>query len=100
MIEPPPTIHDSRFTDHRCRPRLLFEFPVVYATKGRGRWRWLPDDPQVVKEPIGVYVSRMRVTVNGEHRDLRDGLTVAELVDTLGLRARRIAVEINLDVLA
>jgi sulfur carrier protein len=42
----------------------------------------------------------MRVTLNGEPRDLRDGLTVAELVTDLGLRARRIAVEINLDILA
>jgi thiamine biosynthesis protein ThiS len=41
----------------------------------------------------------MQVTLNGEPRNLRDGLTVAELVDDLGLRARRIAVEINLDVL-
>jgi len=41
----------------------------------------------------------MRVTLNGEPRDLREGLTVAELVGDLGLRARRIAVEINLDVL-
>ena len=38
--------------------------------------------------------------MNGEPRDLRDGLTVAELVNELGLRVRRIAVEINLDVLA
>lgn len=42
----------------------------------------------------------MRVTLNGEPRDLRDGLTVAELVNELGLRVRRIAVEINLDILA
>jgi sulfur carrier protein len=42
----------------------------------------------------------MQVTLNGEPRQLRDGLTVAELVSDLGLRARRIAVEINLDVLA
>ena len=41
----------------------------------------------------------MRVTVNGEARDLRDGVTVDELVGDLGLQARRIAVEINLDVL-
>jgi len=41
----------------------------------------------------------MRVTLNGEARDLPDGLTVAELVGELGLRARRIAVEINLDIL-
>jgi sulfur carrier protein len=42
----------------------------------------------------------MHVTLNGEARQLRDGLTVAELVGELGLRARRIAVEINLDILA
>ena len=42
----------------------------------------------------------MQVTLNGEARQLRDGLTVAELVGELGLRARRIAVEINLDILA
>jgi len=41
----------------------------------------------------------MRVTVNGEARELRDGVTVDELVGDLGLQARRIAVEINLDVL-
>ena len=42
----------------------------------------------------------MRVTLNGEPRTLREGFTVAELVDDLGLRARRFAVEINLDILA
>jgi thiamine biosynthesis protein ThiS len=42
----------------------------------------------------------MRVMVNGEPRELRDGLTVAELVANLGLRVPRIAVEINLDILA
>jgi thiamine biosynthesis protein ThiS len=42
----------------------------------------------------------MRVTLNGEPRDLRDGVTVAELVSDLGLRPRRIAVEINLDIVA
>jgi len=41
----------------------------------------------------------MHVTLNGEPRELRDGLTVDELVGELGLRTRRIAVEINLDVL-
>jgi len=42
----------------------------------------------------------MQVTLNGEPRQLRDGVTVADLVVELGLRARRIAVEINLDILA
>lgn len=42
----------------------------------------------------------MRVVVNGEARELPDQLTVAQLVDLLGLGARRIAVEINRDVLS
>ena len=41
----------------------------------------------------------MLVTLNGEPRQLREGLTVAELVTEMGLATRRIAVEINLDVL-
>lgn len=40
----------------------------------------------------------MQVFVNGELRQLRDGMTVAELVEELGMRERRIAVEINLDI--
>jgi sulfur carrier protein len=40
----------------------------------------------------------MRVTVNGDARELRDGLTIDELVAALGLGARRVAVEVNLDV--
>ncbi len=40
----------------------------------------------------------MRVMVNGDARELRDGVTVDELVHSLGLGARRVAVEINLDV--
>jgi len=40
----------------------------------------------------------MRVTLNGDARELGDGITVAQLVRDLGLGARRIAVEINLDV--
>ncbi len=42
----------------------------------------------------------MRVTLNGEARDLRDGVTVSDLVAELGLAQRRIAVEINLAILA
>ena len=42
----------------------------------------------------------MRVTVNGEPRELPDAMTVADLVAQLGLSQRRIAVEINLEVIA
>lgn len=41
----------------------------------------------------------MRVTLNGEPRELPEGLTVADLLADLGLGGRRIAVEINREVL-
>jgi len=40
----------------------------------------------------------MQVQVNGESRQLRDGMTVAELVEDLGITGKRIAVEINLEI--
>lgn len=41
----------------------------------------------------------MRVLLNGETRDFRDGVTVHDLVIELELTQRRIAVEINRDIL-
>ncbi|MBA2934268.1 sulfur carrier protein ThiS [Sphingomonas sp. CGMCC 1.13654] len=38
------------------------------------------------------------ISVNGEHRRVRDGLTIAELASELGLAPTGIAVERNLDV--
>lgn len=40
----------------------------------------------------------MRITVNGEPRDFA-GRTVAELLDEIGIDPRRVAVELNLQVL-
>jgi sulfur carrier protein len=40
----------------------------------------------------------MRVRLNGEARELGDGITIAELVGELGLATRRIAVEVNRDI--
>ncbi len=37
----------------------------------------------------------MRVTLNGEQRELPDGLTVAALLAHLGVKAPRVAVEVN-----
>ena len=37
----------------------------------------------------------MRATVNGENLELPDGLTVAALLQHLGVRAERVAVERN-----
>jgi thiamine biosynthesis protein ThiS len=40
----------------------------------------------------------VQVIVNDEPRDVRDGATVADLVTTLGLGARRVAIEVNRSV--
>lgn len=61
--------------------------------------RDLPEGSHVVKEPRNVYLFTMRVTLNGEARDLSEGLTVNDLVDALGLGKRRVAVEVNRDIL-
>lgn len=37
----------------------------------------------------------IRVTINGESCELREGLTAAELLDELDLTGRRLAMEIN-----
>jgi sulfur carrier protein len=37
----------------------------------------------------------MNVRVNGEPREIADGLTVAALLEELGLRAPEVAVEVN-----
>ncbi|MFP6799425.1 MAG: sulfur carrier protein ThiS [Pseudomonas sp.] len=40
----------------------------------------------------------MHVQLNGEAFELSDGTTVAELIDRLDLAGRRVAVELNLDI--
>jgi sulfur carrier protein len=42
----------------------------------------------------------MKVRVNGRDTDVRSGATVAELIESLGLGAKRVAVELNRDVVA
>lgn len=37
----------------------------------------------------------MEAVINGEHRALADGTTVSDLIVALDLRGRRIAVEVN-----
>lgn len=39
------------------------------------------------------------VTVNGERREIPEGLTVAALLEHLGLESNRVAIERNLDIL-
>lgn len=40
----------------------------------------------------------MRIQLNGEAFELPDGATVAALIDRLDLAGRRVAVELNLDI--
>jgi sulfur carrier protein len=41
----------------------------------------------------------MIVTINGERREIPDGLNVVALLEHLGMRRERVAVERNLDIL-
>lgn len=41
----------------------------------------------------------MIVTINGERRDVPKGLSVASLLDHLGMSKERVAIERNLDIL-
>jgi thiamine biosynthesis protein ThiS len=40
----------------------------------------------------------MRVVLNGEEREIPDGLTIARLIEHLGVNPERVAVERNLEV--
>jgi sulfur carrier protein len=40
----------------------------------------------------------MQVTINGQSRDLADGVTIAQLLDQLQLGGKPVAVEVNLDL--
>ncbi|MFO0727145.1 MAG: sulfur carrier protein ThiS [Myxococcota bacterium] len=41
----------------------------------------------------------MRITVNGEPQEAAEGLTVLRLLETLGVKGERVAVEVNLEVI-
>jgi len=42
----------------------------------------------------------VRVIINGETHNVLDGLTIAALINQLGLHRRRIAVELNREIVA
>ena len=42
----------------------------------------------------------MLVQINGEKKEIESGLSVAQLLDTLGIRAGRVVVELNRDIVA
>lgn len=41
----------------------------------------------------------MTVTINGERREVPDGMNIAMLIEHLGMRIDRVAIERNLDIL-
>lgn len=40
----------------------------------------------------------MRVQINGEEKELREGLTLVQLVEQLGMKSDRVAVERNREI--
>lgn len=40
----------------------------------------------------------MKLQINGEERELAEGLTLAGLLEQLGMKADRVAVELNRDI--
>jgi sulfur carrier protein len=42
----------------------------------------------------------MEIRLNGEMRSIAEGSSVAELVESLGLASRRVAVELNQDIVS
>ncbi len=41
----------------------------------------------------------MKLEINGEHRDVPEGLTVRGLLELLDLKSERVAVEVNAEVI-
>jgi len=61
--------------------------------------RFLRDDNAVVKKRFSRYrIEVVTAIVNGETRAIGDGETIADLLAGLQLGGRRVAVEINLDI--
>ena len=55
---------------------------------------------RVVKLPVKDYVgAAMMIVLNGEERGCQDNWTVADLVEDLGLTKKRIAAEVNRDII-
>ncbi len=45
------------------------------------------------------YAINMHIILNGEPREIPEGCTAAQLIETLQLGGRRVAMELNLDIL-
>jgi sulfur carrier protein len=64
-----------------------------YATPTRG----LEQAPRIVKTH-NRYNARMHITLNGQPRDCASSITVARLLDEAGYAGRRVAVEVNREI--
>jgi thiamine biosynthesis protein ThiS len=40
----------------------------------------------------------LQLTINGEKKDFSDGLSLAALVEQMAMKAERVAIELNLDI--
>ena len=60
----------------------------------------VPNGLRVVKVEFSVYGSAVRVLINGEPHSIAAALTIANLIRELGLNQRRIAVEVNREIIA
>ena len=49
-------------------------------------------------ERFGLYRAAVKLLVNGEARDVPDGLTVSKLLEILGTESSLVAVEVNTEV--
>ena len=62
----------------------------------------MSDGQKQNRDTAGVHASAvvfdMKIVFNGADRDVRDHLTIAELLDELSLDPKRVAVEVNLDL--
>ena len=47
-----------------------------------------------------VFLFQVKITINGETREIEKGLSVTELLEQLSIRSGRVVVELNRDVLS
>ncbi len=47
-----------------------------------------------------VYIRLMRLQINGDEKQFGEGLSLAGLIDELGMKADRVAVELNREIVS
>jgi sulfur carrier protein len=65
----------------------------LYGTKHK-----VPPHLHCVQTPRDDERVEMKLQINGEQREVPDGLTLVALVEHLGMKADRVAVELNLEI--